>query len=259
MASWLGLALAAPARGEGERVGQKGAEVGGEALRIGEKFLESAGQRIGAFHPVDGHPVDRAGDGFGIAVAGQPVLLAHPFGDFARGRGQRGEVGRQGGIEARRVGGERFGGAAGRLVRNVRPAARLIGSVRPGREGVAGAGRPAVGPVLPFLPLLPIARQQVVVEQIDERAGHAPPPCADARAAGEEGGVAVGKAVNGAMQGDARGERGRQTGGQRPLDEIAEQAADAVGRVIARQHGVREEVHRMPLPSAWASGIARVR
>ena len=76
----------------------------------------------------------------------------------------------------------------------------------------------------------PVTCEQVVIKQIDKHAAHAPPQRADARAAGDEGRMTVGEAVDRAMQRDTCRQVGRQAGGQRSLDEVAEQAADAVGR-----------------------------
>lgn len=156
-----------PLRGEGERIGQKSAEIGGEAVRIGEKFLKTTCQRIGAFESVDRHLVNRSGDSGRVPVVRQPVFPTHPFGDSAGGCGQDVEVSRQCGIDYRRVDGKWRAGIAGFCCR--------AGGLCP-RGGFAW----------------PVARQQVIVEKVDQHAGDAPSPRADARPAGEESGMPVG-------------------------------------------------------------------
>ena len=80
-------------------------------------------------------------------------------------------------------------------------------------------------------------------QKVDEYAADAPAHGADTGAAGGEGRVPVGEAVDGPVQGNTGGQSSGQSRWQRPLDEIAQHAADAVGFNIACEKRVGQKVH----------------
>ena len=83
----------------------------------------------------------------------------------------------------------------------------------------------------------------MVIEQIDQYAGHPPTLRPYALPAGNESRVALGKTVNGPMQGHARSQFRRQPGRQRPFDKIAQHTANSIGLCISGQQGMRKKIN----------------
>ena len=111
---------------------------------------------------------------------------------------------------------------------------------RKGLEGFVGKARP-------------VTREKMVVEHVDHHAGKAAPARPNSRATMAKRRVRIRETIEAAMQRHTRRDLQGQVAGQRPLDKVAYQSADAQCGVGAGEQRVGEEVHR-----AQETGLAAV-
>src|SRR5690606_13287334 len=95
-----------------------------------------------------------------------------------------------------------------------------------------------------FGELRPVPRQAVVEEQVEKDAGVAAPRRRETGAGRNQLGMGIGEHVDAPVQADAALDFRSPATGQRPLDEIAVEAAQQLRRALAAQMQVGQVVHR---------------
>ena len=95
----------------------------------------------------------------------------------------------------------------------------------------------------------PAQGEEVVVAEVDDDPGEAPPRALDAVSARAMHRVRVGEGVDAPVQGDAPADAGGERGIRRALHEVAHQRAQPAVRRLLREQEMGEVVH---CPSAWA-------